>query len=102
MLKEDEKTPFQREAERLRIRHKREHPEYKYQPRRRRPQKGEAGCKEDSVPPSTSNTTVTNSKHCLVLYAVKLDFKNCQDKYQLGFKNQITNDQFDQISFKVK
>ena len=69
MLKEDEKTPFQREAERLRIRHKREHPEYKYQPRRRRPQKGEAGCKEDSVPPSTSNTTVTNSKHCLVLYS---------------------------------
>ena len=31
---------------------------------------------------------------------VKLDFKNRQDKNQLGFKNQITNDQFDQISFK--
>ena len=35
-----------------------------------------------------------------VLNTVKLDFKNRQDKNQLGFKNQITNDQFDQISFK--
>ena len=31
---------------------------------------------------------------------VELDFKNRQDKIQLGFKNQNTNDQFDQISFK--
>ena len=31
---------------------------------------------------------------------VKLDFKNGQDKNQLGFKNQITNDQLGQISFK--
>ena len=26
---------------------------------------------------------------------VKLDFKNRQDKNQLGFKNQIANDQLD-------
>ena len=31
---------------------------------------------------------------------VKLDFKNCQDKNQLDFKNQITNDQLGQFSFK--
>ena len=31
---------------------------------------------------------------------VELDFKNRQDKNQLGFKNQITNDQLVQISFK--
>ena len=34
------------------------------------------------------------------LNTVKLDFKNRQDKNQLGFKNQIANDQVDQISFK--
>ena len=58
MLKEEEKTPFQREAERLRLRHKREHPEYKYQPRRRRPQPGskEAGGSPTSVSTSTSST----------------------------------------------
>ena len=32
--------------------------------------------------------------------AVKLDFKNLQEKNQLDFKNQITNDQLDQICFK--
>ena len=31
---------------------------------------------------------------------VKLDFKNRQDKNQLGFKNQISNNQLDQISLK--
>ena len=31
---------------------------------------------------------------------VELDFKNRQDKNQFGFKNQITNDQFEKISFK--
>ena len=31
---------------------------------------------------------------------VKLDFKNRQDKNQLGFKNQIINDQPDKISYK--
>ena len=33
-------------------------------------------------------------------HTVELDFKRRQDKNQLGFKNQITNDQVDQISFK--
>ena len=36
----------------------------------------------------------------ILLCTVKLDFKNRQVKNQLGFKNQINNDQLDQISFK--
>lgn len=36
-LSEDEKLPFRKQADKLRTQHKREYPDYKYQPRRRKP-----------------------------------------------------------------
>jgi len=88
VLAEEEKKPFIAEAERLRFKHKKDFPDYKYQPRRRKPIKSMSTGSNYATNESTNNTKTTTNNNSSGEAASEASSTGSGRQYSIGYSSR--------------
>ena len=91
VLAEEEKKPFMSEAERLRSKHKKDFPDYKYQPRRRKPMKSLGGQSQQQQQQSSSSSSEGKSESSETSSSTRTTRSSSSRSYSSNFASRAAS-----------